>query len=90
MPLVRTLNQSESIYSNPVKKTMEIKPLRIAIDSCGDEYIFESDVDDKIMWINRPGRHVNEKYHIRARVWTKNFKFKRVDNYYVLKPLKTY
>lgn len=90
MGLVKMLSASESIYSNPIKKNLEIKPVLIAIDSTGDEYIFESHVDDKVMWINRPGRHINEKYYVRAKVWTKNFKFKRVDKDYVLKPLKTY
>jgi len=90
MGLVKMLSASESIYSNPVKRTLEIKPVLVAIDSTGDEYFFESHVDDKTMWINRPGRTANEKYFVRAKVWTKNFKFKRVDEDYVLKPLKPF
>lgn len=88
MGLVKMLAASESIYRNPVKRSMDIKPVVVAIDSTGNEYIFESNVDDKVMWINRPGRHINEKYYVRCKVWTKNFKFKRVDEDYVLKPLK--
>ena len=90
MGLVKMLSSSESIYSNPVKRLLDINPLVIAIDSTGDEYIFESHVDEKTMWINRPGRTANEKYFIRAKVWTRMFKFKRVDSDYVLKPLNQF
>jgi len=90
MGLVKMLSASESIYNNPVKRNLEIKPVLVAIDSTGDEYFFESYVDDKIMWINRPGRTTNEKYFVRAKVWTKNFKFKRVDEDYVLRPLNPF
>lgn len=87
MGLVKMLPANESIYNNPVKRNLDIKPVVIAIDSTGDEYIFESHVDDKTMWINIPGRVPNEKYFVRAKVWTKNFKFKRVNADYILKPL---
>jgi hypothetical protein len=90
MGLVKVLASNESIYNNPVKRNLDIKPVLIAIDSTGDEYFFESHVDDKIMLIYRPGRTRNEKYFVRAKVWTKNFKFKRVDSDYILKPLNTF
>lgn len=90
MPLVKSLTSSESIYSNPVKRNLEIKSVLIAIDSSGNEYFFESHASDKTMWINRPGRSIGEKFHIRCTVWTRNFKFKRVDEDYVLKPLIGY
>lgn len=79
------------VTMNSIRANMpDVKPVLIAIDSEGDEYFFESHVDDKIMWIYRPGRTPNEKYFVRARVWTKYFKFKRVDSDYVLKPLKPF
>lgn len=90
MGLVKSLTESENIYRNPVKRNLDIKPVVVAIDSTGNEYFFESHASDKTMWINRPGRTVNEKYHIRCTVWTKYFKFKRVDEGYSLKPLVGY
>lgn len=87
MPLVKMLTESESIYKQP-KKLAEVATTKVAVDSVGNEYFFEFDIDDKRMMINRPARGSFEKFYIRSPVWTKNFKTKMVRDGYVLKPLK--
>jgi len=77
MGLVKMLQSNEMIYSS-VKTVKDQGSIKIAIDSTGNEYFFESNIDDKTMWVNHP-------CGIRAKVFTKAFKIRLKHEGYVLK-----